>query len=160
MTVAVAADDLDIGVAVDASSLGFIELPAAIGAVTALVGPDTLSGAAGWRTIAAVPRGALVRTSDVVPGLRDDRRLMSVSVGRDRAVGGVITAGDCVDLVSVVDRRGDYVARDVPVADIDPGSGLGRDTVTLVIVITFGADLRIAEALSAGEFHIVRNGDG
>ena len=158
MTVGVAALDLEPGQVLGASSVDFVELPAAVGALEGLVGPDVLTGS--WHVAVEVPRGVLLRASDLTTDGPDARRVMSFAV--DARVSGMewVEPGDHIDLVGVVGGHAEFVARSLVVAGVDHAAGLGRQDVTFTVSVEPGDELRIVAALAEGGLHVVRAARG
>ena len=160
VTVAVAGADLEPGAAFDRGSVDLVELPAAVSQLSALFDPGSFESESKWHVVSPVPGGAMLRSSDVAPGSSDRRRLMSLAVDTDRAVGGVIEPGDLIDVVAVRDGEAGFVVTGVPVTFVDGGPSVGRSSVTLTVSVDPGQELRIAEALATGDLHIVRASGG
>lgn len=156
VTVAVAGTDLEPGVALGQEAVDVVELPAAVGELGGLIDPGLFAADSTWRVAAHVPGGALLRSSDIVPGSPDRRRLMSFAVESSQAVGGAVEPGDLIDVVTVRDGEAAFAVTGVAVASVEAGPGVGRGGVTLTVVVAPGQELHIAEALASGDLHIVR----
>ncbi|MFP3914376.1 MAG: RcpC/CpaB family pilus assembly protein [Actinomycetota bacterium] len=156
--VVVAARPIEAGQVVTAEDLGTTMLRAEGGTLaTLLTSAEGLEG-----TVAARPlrEGELVGSSDLLTSpAPDGLASMSVPVDTSRAAGGMIRAGDRVDVVDV-DEEGvaSYVVTDVPVLTVSDSSGGALASVTehhVVLGLETEQVLAVAEAMADGEVDIV-----
>lgn len=122
-----------------------------------------LEALAGQVTATRLEAGVLLRTSDLRVPSGEGLAAMSLPIDTARAVGGLLQAGDRVDVIAGADEAADYVVRDVQVIEVSAASaGLGG--VSGAYAVTLSVDgaqaLQLARALRAGDLDIVRTEGG
>lgn len=151
------------GTPLDQLSLTMTSLPLGDPRAHLLADRPTLEGLAGTVTGARLEAGVLLRTSDLLRPSDTTVSAMSLPVGTTRAVGGLLQAGDRIDVIAADGDRAGYVARDIVVIDVgEPGSGLGAATGGYAVTVAVDPDqaLRLAQALRDGDLDLIRTGTG
>jgi SAF domain len=118
-----------------------------------------------------VVEGSVV-TRSLAPGQLVDRgflasggghvgwRSMSIPVSVEHAVGGRMTVGDRVDVISVTDGDPEYVASGLEVVDlrpVDSGGLTGSGPFFIVVGVTSDQALALAAAIDAGSIEVIRS---
>lgn len=138
-----------------------LDLPDPSGAQL-LAGPAAIDALAGQVTVTRLEAGVLLRVSDLRVPSGEGMSAMSLPIDRARAVGGVLQAGDHVDVIAG-EEQASYVVRDVQIIDVvEPGTGIGAATADHAVTVSVDADqaLRLAQALRIGALDIVRTAGG
>lgn len=125
-----------------------------------LITEDELADLDGWVLSRPIGDGGLIdRPALVPPGSSSGRRSMSLAVPVEHAAGGSLVPGDLVDVISVVDGAGAYVASGLEVLFVSESSSGGIGTVSshhVVVSVDAEEALALAEALDSGSVEIVR----
>lgn len=157
--VAVAADDLAAGVELGAEHIRFTEVDASAPAVSGLVNADTWERYRGWIVKVPIPSGTpLIPAVLGAPAATGGRRGMSIPVDVAHAAGGIVSVGDRVDVITVVDNEAAYVAKGLEVVAVPPQerSGFGGiGDYYLVVAVTGDQALAVAEAMAGGKIEVV-----
>lgn len=156
--VVVAARTIEAGEVIERDDLSTTMLRAEAGLLsTLLTSAEGMEGRVARRPLG---EGELVGAADLLDGAAPDGLAsMSIPIDPSRAAGGVIRAGDRVDVVDV-DREGSahYVVRDVPVLAVS-SSGAGALAATGRDHLVLGLDdeqvLAVAEAAADGVVEVV-----
>lgn len=161
--VAVAGRDIPAGAVMTRDMIETTELAADSALASTLLHADQL-GSRALVTARPLAEGEALRPSDLVAaGDHDGRRLMSIPITRDHAVGGELSVGDRVDVIDVSDGTAAWVVHDTQVVRVASSGGSGgitRDASReFYVVIEVDADeaLALAEALADGKVEIVRS---
>ncbi len=168
--VVVARGDLAAGTKLDAAAVETVAVPADGPLASTSLRPTELNDQ--MTLVAAISSGAPVLRSLVTEAsYLDDLNAFSVPIGEERALGGEFTAGDRVNLISVIEigngrdttAISTYVATDVPVlADRnDDSSGFGASRLDYFIAVGLDSEqsLGAATALMVGRLEVVRAGE-
>lgn len=159
--VAVAAADIRAGALVEPATFRFTHVRVDADLLASLVTPQSARALTGWVATAALPAGAIVRTSDLrPPSAPAAARAMSLPVTPEHAVGGAIAVGDRVDVIDVRDGEASYVTTGAEVLDVTTGArgalpSLGGMSIT--IAVDSETALRLAVALRSESLEIVRS---
>lgn len=159
--VAVADEPIAAGTVLEGTSLRLVPVDSSFEALPALVQDGDLGSIAGWVTTRSIPAGSPIQFADLVEsesptGLRS----MSLPVSPEHAAGGLIAAGDRVDVLSVRDGVPAFVATDlevISVAEGAAGSIGGLAAHHLVVAVDPDQALDLAQALDSGSIEILRS---
>lgn len=94
------------------------------------------------------------------PGTSDGQRIMSLAIERERAAGGVLQAGDFVDVVAVEAGEARYVETGLEVVAVpDPGAGsfTAGGKYHVVLVVDAESALRLAAAADTSAIQLIRS---
>lgn len=151
------------GTPLDQLAIEMTPLPIADPAAARLLaGPDALEAVADQVTAVRLEAGVLLRSTDLRVASGEGLSAMSVPIDVARAVGGVLQAGDRVDVIAGAEQA-DYVVRDVQVVEVvEPSSGIGAGTASPSLTLSVDGEqaLRLAQALRDGEIDLVRTASG
>lgn len=161
-TVLAADTSIPVGAEVDLEVLSPVDVRIDGPALERLVTADAFAAADAAPRVAAVaiPEGALVRASDLRDAAAEQPgwRRMSVSLPRERAVGGAVAPEDRIDLIAVVEGEPAYVVGGARVLAVDDGGAGGLSVernVTLTIAVNADAALCVADAVASGDLTAV-----
>ena len=158
--VTVADRDLLAGTALSPSDLKLVPVRHDFEALDSLVTETDIPDVQGWIVQRPVAEGSLIdKPALSAPEEATGLRTMSVPVAPEHAAGGMLVAGDRVDVVTVDDGVAGYVAVDLEVLAVAdaPSGGLGGSTGYYVVVgVAADEALALAEALDSGSVEIVR----
>lgn len=158
--VAVADRPLVAGEALTPSDLRFIPIDVGFEAVDSLIVEPGASSYEGWVLRRSVGEGELLEPTKLIePGAQAGLRSMSVPVSIEHAVGGTLSAGDRIDVISVGDGVAAYVVVDVEVLGASEGDGSFGGSRDYHVVVAVEADqaLALAAAIDSGSLEIVRS---
>lgn len=159
--VAVAARPLTAGSSLSASDLRFVSVDADFEALDSMISESTAASFHGWIVQSPVGEGDLIGPGALTePGAPDGLRSMSIPVAVEHAVGGIVTPGDRIDVVSVVDGTARYVAVDIEVLAVseeDGGALGGLGSYHLVVAADPDQILAMAEAIDSGSIEVIRS---
>jgi Flp pilus assembly protein CpaB len=159
--VAVATSDLKAGQRISGSDVRFVPVAADFAGVESLVNQTAWNDVEGWvltRAIAA--NGVLDSSSLSAPTGAGNLRSMSIPVPVEHAAGGLLAAGDLVDVVSVDDGNAVFVASGltvVTVAAADSGGIGGFGPYHIVVSVTADQALSLSRAIDSGSIEVVRS---
>jgi Flp pilus assembly protein CpaB len=158
--VAVAETDLPAGARLTPSDIRFVPVAADFAGLEGLVGESDWAAMEGWVLTRSLEQGSVVdRLSLGEPTAGDGLRSMSIPVPVENAAGGLLVAGDVVDVVSVTDGAARFVASGVSVVSVAPREtgGIGGSAgYHLVVSVTAEEALAVAEAIDAGSVEVIR----
>ncbi|HEY5652681.1 MAG TPA: RcpC/CpaB family pilus assembly protein, partial [Acidimicrobiia bacterium] len=162
--VAVAASDINAGVAVDeAVHVEYVELNGSDAVLAPLVTSEEFATLSGSVLSSPMEAGDMFVQSELVASVNPlEQRAIALAVGRDHAVGGDITVGDRVDVIWVDDGAAEYIVTGVEVIDTSSsersgGAFSGSQAFSLTVSVDDVQALRLAEALNSGQIEIVRS---
>lgn len=159
--VAVADGPLSAGSLVTKDRIRFVPVDSDFEGLGSLVTESDSSQLEGWLVGRFIADGGLLeRTMLVAPGTSDGQRSMSLPVPVEHAAGGNLTAGDRIDVISVVDGSAMYVARGLEVLAVSDASdrGLGAFQAShLVVAVSGDEGLLLAEAIDSGSIEVVKS---
>jgi Flp pilus assembly protein CpaB len=159
--VAVADRHLVAGSVFSPGAVRLVPVDSGFEGISTLITEDDLSGFEGWVVQRSIPSNGLVDVSALVePGSPSGLRSMSVPVAIEHAAGGSLRAGDRVDVISVVDGRGSYVAVDLEVIAVSEAAGTSIGSTSgyhVVLAVSAEDALRLAEAIDGGSLEVVRS---
>ena len=120
---------------------------------------ETLTHFIGQVVVRDVDSGAPLLADDLRPvAAPDNGRAMSIPITADHAVGAALYVGDRVDVISVEDGAGRFIATGIEVLGVASGeSRLTSDRFGITVAVTEGEALAIAEALDEGRVHLLRS---
>lgn len=101
--------------------------------------------------------GALLREGDFIAAGVGNARTMAIPIDRSHAVGGLLSAGDLIDVISVEQGTARFVlvgAQILTVGRLE--SGPGR-TLIVTVEVDAQSSLRLARALAGGTMEIVKS---
>lgn len=127
-----------------------------------LTGPSHLPSLTGMVTAIRLEAGVMLRRTDLRVPAGTGLGTMSLPVDRTRAVGGLLAAGDRVDVIAALDGPADYVATDLDVIDVViPGTGVGQpgDGHAVTVAVDSRQAVALARALRAGDIDVVRTAE-
>ena len=111
----------------------------------------------GWVVTRTVPAGDPVRMSDFrTEADPSELRAMSIPIDRGHAVGGVLQAGDVIDVIVVRKGVAGYVATGVEVLDVAGADSQFGAGFSVTVAVDGSASLRLASALRDGTIELVR----
>jgi Flp pilus assembly protein CpaB len=159
--VAVADSDFDAGSTVRTSAFRLEEVDADLPGIDGLLAEADIGSVDGWIVQHAMPEGSLVPMSALVPpATHAGLRLMSIPVTAEHAAGASITAGDRIDVISVVEGVPGFVAEAlevISVSDSDQGALSVGTGYFVVVAVDPGQALALAVAIDSGSLDLVRS---
>jgi Flp pilus assembly protein CpaB len=112
----------------------------------------------GWLTAGPVGAGELVQRSALrEPAADEGQRSMSIPVDRTRSNNGLLTPGDLIDVI--IPTENDYAATGLEVLSVETsgeGALAGNATFTLVVAVDEEQAIRVSQAISNGDFDVVK----
>lgn len=108
----------------------------------------------------AIPEGGVLDSASLAPpDAGSGLRVMSLAVDESRAAGGVLAAGDRVDVIAVFDGVAVFVVAGVEVVAVpDQTAGsFGGGDYRVVVAVDADQALALAEAMAAGRIDVVRS---
>lgn len=160
LMVAVADRPVTAGEALAPSDLRFIPVDADFEAVHTLIAEPGVSSYEGWVLRRSVGEGELVERANLIePGAQPGLRSMSVPVSIEHAVGGTLSTGDRIDVISVDDGLAAYVVVDVEVLGVseDDGSFGAAGDYHVVVAVDADQALALAAAIDSASLEVVRS---
>ncbi len=161
--VAVAVDELTPGQVFEPSAVEYVEIDAANPMLGQLLTNDQVPALEGQIVVTRVEAGVPVSRSFLGdPAADGTLRAMSIPVEPEHAVGGrLITEGDVVDVIAVVDGRARYVVTGAEVLGVTgAGDATGLAAVqqgfSIIVAVDAPTALAIAEALEADSLEVIR----
>lgn len=157
--VAVLARDVAAGATIEVDDLEFrsVELPAS--QLAGLVAEASVASAVGrvaaldLRTGELLPSGALRQ-----PAGPSALRAFSIAVPPERAVAGVLSPGDRIDVLVAEGGSASWLAVDLEVLAVAGGEGgIGLSSFSVTVAADAEEIVRVAAALEAGEVSIIRS---
>lgn len=159
--VVIADESLPAGGRLTAAQIRLAPVGADFEGLGGLVTDSDLAAVDGWVVASPVSEGSPVGKDDLVrPGTADGLRAMSLPVGIEHAVGGNLTIGDRVDVISVADETASYIAKGLEVTDVAASGSSGIGSVSafhVVVAVDEHQALRLAEAVATGEIEIIKS---
>lgn len=159
--VAVADADLRAGVRLTASDIRFVPIAADFEGLEGLVNEDEWADREGWVLTRSVVEGSVIDSSSLgEPTAGEGLRSMSIPIAIENAAGGLLVAGDTVDVVSVDGGVARFVAEGIQVVSVAPGDSGGIGTIGnyhVVVSVSGGEALRIAEAIDSSSIEVIRS---
>jgi Flp pilus assembly protein CpaB len=162
--VAVAASDINAGVAIDeAAHVEYVELNGSDDVLAPLVTSEEIAGLSGFILSSPMEAGEMFVESELVASVNPiDQRAIALAVGRDHAVGGDISVGDRVDVIWVDDDAAKYIVTGVEVIDTTASERSGgafsaSQAFSLTVAVDDVQALKLAEALNSGQIEVVRS---
>lgn len=162
--VAVAAADINAGVAIDESlHVEYVELNGDSAALGSLVTSTEIGGYSGRILSSPMKAGEMFVESELVRSATPlDQRAIALAVGSDHAVGGEVGVGDRVDVIWVKDDIAIYVVAGVEVIDTSArertgGAFSSNQSFSITVAVDDVQALRLAEALNSGQIEVVRS---
>jgi len=159
--VAVATEPLAAGSTIDRGDLRLVPVDSDFEGLSELVTEGELTRLDGWVLSRSITPGGLLDTSALVePGATSGLRSMSLPVPVEHAAGGMLVAGDRIDVVSVVDGSARFVASDLEVISVSESSSSAIGSISayhIVVSVEAQQALDLARALDAGSMEIVRS---
>ncbi len=158
--VAVASSDLRAGQKISSSDITFTPVAADFAGVDSLLGEPEWDRVEGWVLTRAIASGSVIDVASLnAPGVEGNLRSMSIPVPVEHAAGGLLAAGDIVDVVTVGDGNPKWVATGmsvVSVASADSEGIGGFGPYHIVVSVTAEQALSLASAIDSGSIEIVR----
>jgi Flp pilus assembly protein CpaB len=157
--VAVAGRDIAAGTQVSPSSLRFIDLQVDDGTLRRFVQPADVRRVTGWVAATSISAGDPVTLSELrPPAAPNGLAAMSIPISPDLAVGGSLSSGDRVDVISVDGQAGTYLAQGALVLSVR-GSGSGglvgsSNDFSVTLAVDPQMALAIAVAIEQGDGHV------
>lgn len=129
-----------------------------------LAQPAQLDPDGGMVTTTSLEAGVMLRSTDLWIPDDGDLGTISVPISASRAAGGLLVAGDTVDVISEVTGPGEggdtvgYVVRGLSVIDaVQPDGGLTSSGMyTVILAVDDEQALQVARALRADQMDLVR----
>ncbi|HEY5890627.1 MAG TPA: SAF domain-containing protein [Acidimicrobiia bacterium] len=158
--VAVASSDLRAGQKVTTSDITFAPVAADFAGVDSLVSESRWDQMEGWILTRAIDGGSVIDAASLsAPGDAGNLRSMSIPVAVEHAAGGLLVAGDTIDVATVGDGSPRWVATGmtvVSVASADSEGIGGFGPYHVVVSVTADQALSLAAAIDSGSIEIVR----
>ncbi|MDJ0954959.1 MAG: RcpC/CpaB family pilus assembly protein, partial [Acidimicrobiia bacterium] len=159
--VAVAATDIAAGTTLELSHFDEVPVPADESLAARLLPATGIEQAVGKLVVRPMDAGDPILLSDLLAvDSGDGLRAMSIPIEQSRAVSGLLTRGDTVDIVLVADGVATFVAAGIEVLDVPSAetNALGaRSGYAPTVAVDSSQALRIAAALDTGDVHIIRS---
>lgn len=159
--VAVAATDIGAGTTFTAELVRLVPIASDFAGLDHLLDEPGLARFDGWMVARPLATGEPVTLSDLVPaGPGNGAMTMSIPVPVEHAVGGILTVGDRIDVLAVVEGTAEFVARGLEVmavADTQSGGLAGSTPYHLVVAVTADEALSLAVAIDRGSFEVLRS---
>jgi Flp pilus assembly protein CpaB len=156
--VAVADRPIPAGAVLTADMVRLVPIDYGFEALDSFVVQSELEAAFGQVTQRAIGEGQVIPAEALVdPGSQPGKRSMSIPVEVSRAAGGLIGAGDLVDVIRVVDGVARFVVTGIEVVAV-PASSQGAFSPVehhLVVAVDSDQALALAEAMAAGRIDVV-----
>lgn len=158
--VAIANSDMEAGDRVSSGDIRFTPIPADFEGVDSLVDEEGWSQVEGWILTRAVSAGSVIDLASLNAGSGEGNlRSMSLPVPVEHAAGGLLVAGDVVDVIAVDDGAASFVASGISVVRVAPtdSGGIGAfGQYHVVVAVTSEQALNLAAAIDGGSIEIVR----
>lgn len=158
--VVVAASDVAAGDRISAEDIRFVPVAADFAGVESLVDEGDWDQVEGWVLTRAIGAGGVVDMISLsAPSGDGNLRSMSIPVPVEHAAGGLIAAGDVVDVLSVDDGLPRFVATALPVVSVavaDSGGIGGFGPYHIVVSVTAEQALGLAAAIAGDSIEVVR----
>jgi Flp pilus assembly protein CpaB len=156
--VAVAGQPIPAGEPLSPTMVKLIPVSTGFEGLPSLIPHSEIESLAGWLVQRPLPEGGLIERSNLSEPAAAGLRSMSIPVAMARASGGGIRPGDRVDIISVRDGEGRFVASDVAVLSVGGGgTGFSSMDFHLVLAVTAEQAIALAEAMAAGPVDVVRS---
>jgi len=160
---AAAAAEIRAGTTVDRAALRLVDVHVPDDVRGRLVAPATLGRLRGWVATRTIEPGELLSRGDLRPPAAPSAlRAMSIPVEAAHAVGGVLAAGDRVDVIQV-DEGGQarYVVSGAQVLAVNrPDSGVigaAASSSSITVAVDARQALKLAAAIRGQRFEVVRS---
>ena len=161
--VAVASTDLDAGIQIDpASHIRYVDIRGDSEVLDGLVSSGEVASKAAGRIVASTVRsGEMLLESELVRAATGTGlRLFSIPIRPEKAVGGDVSVGDRIDVITVDDGGAGYVVSGIEVVGV-PAEQRGAFAASSSFYVTVAVDdeqvLELAEAAENSEVMIVRS---
>jgi Flp pilus assembly protein CpaB len=157
--VAVAGRELAAGAEVSPASFRFVDAQLDDGTLRRFVQPADVQRVTGWVTATSIPAGDPVTLAELrPPAAPNGLAAMSIPVSPDLAVGGSLSPGDRVDVISVDGQTGTYLAQGALVLAVR-GSGSGglvgsSNDFSVTVAVDPQTALAVAAAIGQGDGHV------
>lgn len=160
VVVMVAAADIPAGSVITADHLRPAVVGSELGALDQLVTRDDVGHLDGRVAAVAIPAGAPLRQSDLVPASSPGagERRISIPIERDRAVGGAIVPEDRIDVIRVVEGEASYLVSGARVLAVADASDAGLGSMSgfhVTIAVDADTALCLASAIESGGLTVV-----
>lgn len=159
--VAVATSDLKAGQRISSSDIRFVPVAADFAGIDSLVNQTDWSEVEGWVLTRAIAADGVVEGSSLSePTGAGNLRSMSIPVPLEHAAGGLLAAGDIVDVVSVDDGNAMFVASGLTVVSVavaDSGGIGGLGPYHIVVSVTVEQALGLSRAIDSGSIEVIRS---
>ena len=159
--VAIADGPIPEGAAFTPGLIRLVPLPADFEGLDHVILEEDLVQLDGWIVGRSVAEGELIDRSIVIQrGAGDGLRTMSIPVTVEHAAGATLVVGDRVDVISIVGDEPSFVAVDlevVGIAERAQGGLSGVGPYYVVVAVTSGDALALAQAIDVGSIEIVRS---
>ncbi len=162
VSVVVAAADIEAGRLIGPADVEYLNVGAEAANLPGITTADTVESVVGSVALRRIGAGNLVLADSVASDTAfvDERLRMSLELDRARAVGGLLRAGDSIDVITVgPDGLAEFAAVAVPVEGVtspESGFGVGSGTVTITVAVDRSQAVRLAAAAATGEIHVLR----
>jgi Flp pilus assembly protein CpaB len=156
VSVAAAAVDLVAGSRFDVTRVTFTPIHAETSIERELISKADLDAVDGMVLAHSVPAGELISRGDLLTG-KTGPRAMSIPIDRDHAAGGLLHAGDRVDLITSNDGFASFVLVGAEVLSVSDTSGSLAPGYSVTVALDADSALRVAAAMSDGTLQIVRS---
>lgn len=159
--VAVAARDINQGVAFSGDAVRMVEMDASDEILDTLVTADSVSRLEGRIVGVPLQAGELLNRSDLRAASAPlELRALSIGVDPQHAVGGAITVGDRVDVIAVDDKAARYVlvgAEVLAVPSTERRGLTGGGSFYVVVAVDAQQALEVSLAMRTGSIEVVRS---
>ncbi len=159
--VAVAAVAIQSGETIDESAIRYIEIAAGFEGIDSLYTSDQSSSLVGMVATRPLGPGTLIDRGSATEGAATGSlRAMSIPVSTEHAAGGLIRAGDRVDVIVTDGGVARFAVTDVEVLGAAPPASGGIGAVTayyVILAVDSDQALALASALGSGAIEVVRS---
>lgn len=160
--IAVANSDIAAGQRVTAGSFRSVQVNLPSDQLNRLLSFDDVSQFDGYVTTSALSNGDVVLKSGLrAESATDGLRAMSVPIDKTRAVGGALSVGDRVDVISANEAGvATFSARNLQVIAVQDGQGgalSGSSTFSITVAVAPADASAISNAINNGKFDVVRS---
>lgn len=159
--VVVVAAGVGAGEVVEPSDFRLVEVDVDESVLSGLFGGQEVDQLAGMVAAKSLVAGELLSRSALIPvAAASGLRAMSVPIDPAHAVGGLLVAGDRIDLIHVTEAGPEYVivgAEILSVANPDRSALTGTTGFHVVLAVDADSALKVAAAISDGKIELVRS---
>lgn len=163
VSVAVLTSDAPAGTPLEQLDIQMTAVPLEDPRAHRLADAALLESLTGQVTSVRLEAGVLLRSSDLRVPSGEGQGAMSLPIDTTRAVGGLLQAGDRVDVIAGPDESADYVVRDVQVIEVStPSTAIGSVAGGYAVIVAVDRQqaLLLAQGLRAGDLDFVRTSGG